>query len=98
MTRVSRDRWQVEQVVDIGFNLAIAAGVLLIAGGAAGLAWSAGLLTFDRRFGGRSPRSRRCSWIDRMVSQAQTVATAALLLTLALGVWWWAEAEGDPSA
>ncbi len=94
MARVSRERWQVEQVVDIGFNLAVAAGLLLIVGGAAGLAWSAGLFTFDLDWRPLTTVAS-FSWIDRMVSQAQTVATAAILLTMALGLWWWAEADSS---
>src|SRR5678815_3639039 len=45
MARIGQEEWQTERVVDIGFNLAIAAGVLVILAGAAGLAWSLGFLT-----------------------------------------------------
>ena len=30
---------------------------------------------------------------QRVVPQVQTIAMAALLLTMALGLWWWAEAD-----
>ena len=45
MARVGQEKWKTERVVDIGFNLAIAAGVLVILAGGAGLAWSLGFFT-----------------------------------------------------
>jgi hypothetical protein len=94
IARVHRERWKDEQVVDFGFNLAIAAGVFLIAGGALGLAWSFGLVSF-----GVDARSLLTSvanqWIDRALQQLQTIVMATVLLTMALGLWWWA--EGDAS-
>ena len=45
MARVGQERWKTERAIDLGFNLAIAAGVLVILAGGAGLAWSLGLLT-----------------------------------------------------
>jgi len=45
MALISRERWQTERVFDLGFNLAVAAGLLFILIGAAGLAWSLGFLT-----------------------------------------------------
>ena len=45
MARVGRERWRTERVFDLGFNVAIAAGVFLIVAGGAGLAWSLGFLT-----------------------------------------------------
>ena len=47
MARIGQEKWQTERVVDIGFNLAIAAGVLVILAGGAGLAWSLGFFTID---------------------------------------------------
>lgn len=92
MARIQRERWQGEQVVDLGFNLAIAAGVLLIVGGALGLAWSFGLVTF-----GIDARSLLATvanqWVDRAVQQLQTIVMAIVLLTMALGLWWWIESS-----
>jgi hypothetical protein len=94
MARIQRDRWKGEQVVDLGFNVAIAAGVLLIVSGALGLAWSFGLLTF-----GVDARSLLASianqWVDRVLQQLQTIVMAMVLLTMALGLWWWAEGRAD---
>ena len=94
MARVSDARWQAERAIDIGFNLAVAAGVLLIVMGAAGLAWSVGL------FGVTADLSTVVAEIDsgltgRLMNQVQTVAISAVLLTMALVLWWWAEAATD---
>jgi hypothetical protein len=94
MARIERERWEGERVVDLGFNLAIAAGVLLIAGGALGLAWSFGLLTFGVDVRGLFA-SVATQWVDRALQQLQTIVMATALLTMALGLWWWA--EGDAS-
>jgi hypothetical protein len=94
MTHVGREQWQTERVIDLGFNLAMAAGVAVILTGAAGLAWSLGFLTITLDVG--------AIWqaldIDvggRVLSQIQTIAMSAVLLTMALGLWWWAEAATD---
>jgi hypothetical protein len=34
-------------------------------------------------------------WVDRALQQLQTIVMATVLLTMALGLWWWA--EGDAS-
>jgi anti-sigma factor RsiW len=94
MARVGDAQWQAERVIDMGFNLAVAAGVLLIVMGAAGLAWSAGL------FGVTADLATVVAAIDaqvtgRLMNQVQTVAISAVLLTMALVLWWWAEAATD---
>jgi len=94
MARVVRERWQAERVIDIGFNLAIAAGVLILISGAAGLAWAAGLFTITIDVP-TVLATITTPMANRVVSQLQTVVMAAAILTMALGLWWWAEA--DPS-
>ena len=56
MAAVHQDIWQVEQAVDIGFNLAIGAGVFLIVGGALSFLWSSGSWI---RFRSQRPDQRR---------------------------------------
>jgi hypothetical protein len=94
MARVGDARWQVERAIDIGFNLFVAAGVLLILMGGAGLAWSMGLFSVT------ADVAAILAAIDdqvagRLMNQVQTVAVAAVLLTMALVLWWWAEAATD---
>lgn len=90
MARIHRERWAGEQVVDLGFNLAIAAGVLLIVGGALGLAWSFGLLTFGVDVRGLVANMGN-QWMERALQQVQTILVATVLLMTTLGLWWWAE-------
>jgi hypothetical protein len=94
MTRVGQERWKAERAIDLGFNLAIAAGLLVIAAGGAGLAWSLGFVSLTIDLG--------AIWdvigteaTGRVLSQVQTIAMSAVLLTMALVLWWWAEAASD---
>ena len=93
MALVGRARWQTERVFDLGFNLAIAAGLLLILAGGAGLAWSLGFLTITIDFSALLDAAGS-EFGGRVLSQVQTVAMGAILLTMALALWWWAE-TGD---
>lgn len=92
MALINHERWQAEKVIDLGFNLAIAAGVVFILTGVGGLAWSMGFLTITVdldalfQFAGREMSGA-------LLSQVQTIAMAAVLLTMALALWWWAEAD-----
>lgn len=94
LMRVRRERWKVEQAFDIGFNLTLAAGLLFIMVGGVGLAWNAGLLVIDVDLGGLAATAA-ASWLDRMAAEARSVVMAAVLLTTALGAWWWAEADSS---
>jgi anti-sigma factor RsiW len=94
MARIGQEEWKTERVVDIGFNLAIAAGVLVILIGGAGLALSLGLftVTIDLEALLRAAESR----IEgRVINELQTMVLAAVILTMALALWWWAEAATD---
>jgi len=92
MALVHDDRWRTERVVDLSFNLAIAAGVLVVLAGVVGLAWSLGFLTVRidldtilEAAGG--------SLGARLLAQVQTIAMAAVLLTMTLALWWWTETD-----
>jgi anti-sigma factor RsiW len=94
MTQVGREQWQTERVIDLGFNLAMAAGVAVILAGAAGLAWSLGFLTITIDVAAIW-RSLDTDVTGRVLSQVQTIAMSAALLTMALVLWWWAEAARE---
>jgi len=91
---VGREKWQTERAIDLGFNLAIAAGVLVIVAAGAGLAWSLGLLSITIDLDA-IVRSLDAGATGRLLSQVQTVAMSAVLLTMALVLWWWAEAASE---
>jgi hypothetical protein len=93
MARIGQEKWKTERVVDIGFNLAIAAGVCVILAGGAGLAWSLGFFTIQIDVV-TLLEAATAQVEGRVMNQLQTVALAAVLLTMALVLWWWAEA-GD---
>jgi hypothetical protein len=90
MGRVRDERWQRERYWDLGFNIAVAAGLLLIVCGVLGLVYISGLVVVGR---------------DAALLVAQGLATAATqvapvlpayvggfaLTASALGLWWWAE-------
>ena len=94
MARVVQERWKAERAIDLGFNLAIAAGILVIVAAGAGLAWSLGLLTVTIDLEAIL-QALDASGTGRLLSQVQTVAMSAVLLTMALVLWWWAEAASD---
>ncbi len=92
MRRVSHERWRVEQVVDVGFNLAMVAGILVVLGGTSGLLWSMGWVSIDLAALSRVTTAA-APWTSRLVGEAQMMGLAALLLSFALGLWWWMEGE-----
>ena len=94
MALVGRDRWRTERVVDLGFNLAMAAGVLIILAGIGGLAWSLGFLTITIDFAALASVAQS-ELAGPVRSQVQTIAMAAAVLSMALGLWWWAEADSS---
>jgi predicted anti-sigma-YlaC factor YlaD len=96
MRRVRQERWRVEQVVDAGFNVAIAAGSIVIVGGITGLLWSLGWFSVDVSALSTAVVAV-APWTTRLASEAQTLALAAVLLSSALALWWWVEGDGEAS-
>jgi len=94
MARIGHEQWRTERVIDLGFNLAMAAGIFAILAGGVGLAWSLGLLTITVDFDAIA-QALGGDFTGRVLSQVQTIAMAAVLLTIALALWWWAEAATD---
>lgn len=90
MARIRRERWRAEQLLDAGFNLAVVFGLLLIAGGVAGLGWMMGLFGVDSAIMSVASASA-AQLADRMLPHATTVVAATLMLASALALWWWAE-------
>jgi len=92
MTRVRRARWRSDQVLDIGFNVAIAAVVVAIV---------IGVWIVMRRSGLGVVGVDAADMVARgLVVLAQRVGpslplygAATALLATALGLWWWAERD-----
>ena len=95
MARIVDERWKAERVIDLGFNLAIAAGVLVILAGGSGLAWSLGFLNITIDLEAIWQAFAATEVTGRFLSQVQTFMMAAVILTMALGLWWWAETAAD---
>ena len=89
---IRHERWRAEQMVDLGFNVFVACGVVLIAAGVAGLVWASGVVVFSRDVLSVLAVATD-STLTSVAGQARTFLFAGLLLTLALGGWWWAEQE-----
>lgn len=94
MARIGQEKWQAERVIDIGFNLAIAAGVLVILMAGAGVAWSLGFFTITVDVAALV-NAAFARVEGRVISEVQTIVISAVLLTMALALWWWAEAATD---
>ena len=92
MARLRRERWRAEQVVDLGFNLAVGIGVVLIIGGFAGLAWSAGLISLIRDIATAVFGATRAA-ATRMTADVHVMTVAMLLISMAAALWWWAEED-----
>ena len=95
MLRIGQQKWQAERVIDIGFNLAIAAGVLVILMAGAGLAWSLGFFTITVDVAALLNAAFSRVEGREVISEVQTIVISAVLLTMALGFWWWAEQATD---
>ena len=94
MRQIGREQWRTERAIDLGFNLAMAAGLAVFVAGAAGLAWSLGFLSITIDLDALR-QALDTEVTGRVLSQVQTVAMSAVLLTMALVLWWWAEAASD---
>ena len=92
MARVVQERWKAERAIDLGFNLAIAAGILVIVAAGAGLLWSLGMLSVTIDVDA-IVQALDTTGTGRLLSQVQTIAMSAVLLTMALVLWWWAERD-----
>jgi hypothetical protein len=90
MARIRRERWKSEQVVDVGFNVAI---IVIVVG-----VFSAVWLLMHRSGLGAVSRDTVDLFGAGVVALAHRVAPdvplyagATALLATALGLWWWAE-------
>lgn len=96
LARVRRQRWRTEQAIDVGFNVAVAAGLLIVASGVLGLVYASGLSVVVTDLVDLTGRAMM-DVAARSTRALPTYAVAAALVTSALALWWWVE-EGSGSS
>ncbi len=88
--RVRHERWQVERYWDLGFNITVGGGLLLVVAGVLGLMYASGLAGV-----GRDAVLLFASAIttvaDQLAPALPSYMAAFALTATALGVWWWIE-------
>jgi hypothetical protein len=90
MARVRQERWRAERYWDVGFNVAVGGGLVLVVAGILGLIYMSGLAAVGRDvmllFG------EAVTTVAEQISPVLPVYMGALLLTAsALGLWWYVE-------
>jgi len=90
MGRVRDQRWQTERYWDLGFNIAIAAGLVLIVAGVLGLIYLSGLAVVGRDAALLFAQGLATA-ADRVAPMLPAYAGGFVLTASALGLWWWAE-------
>lgn len=89
-----REEWRREVVVDWGFNVAVAASLLIILAGVAALVWTLGAAA-DVSTASEATSAAMAGLLERLRGQAAVVGTTTVLLAGTVGAWWWVEARTD---
>ena len=84
------DRWRAEQYLDLGFNFAVARGILLTLAGVWLLLNRSGLVEVAGAVSAAFTEGLALL-LQRAAPAAPTFLGALALLMTALGVWWWAD-------
>ena len=92
MARVRRAKWRSEQVVDAGFNIAIALVVLGVVGGVWLLMIRSGLASVSTDAVGLFG-SGFVTLARRVAPALPLYGAATALVLVVLGIWWWAERD-----
>jgi anti-sigma factor RsiW len=90
--RVRRARWRSDQLLDLGFNLAITAIVAGVVGAVWALLHRSGLTAVSN---GATDvlTSGLLTFAQRIAPSVPIYAGATALVASALGIWWWAERD-----
>ena len=92
MARIRRARWRSEQVMDVGFNAALALIVFGLAIGGWLFLDRSGLTSVGDDAVGIF-RTAAVALAGRVAASLPLYAAATALLVAALGLWWWAERD-----
>jgi anti-sigma factor RsiW len=90
LTRVRRARWRSEQLLDVGFNVAVVAIIVAIVGGIWMLLNRSGLTAVSRDAAGLFGAGI-VALAERVGPSVPLYAGATAVLLTALAAWWWAE-------
>ena len=90
MARVHQERWQVERYWDLGFNVALAAGLGFIAAGVLGLIYLSGLSVVGRDVVLLVAQAIVVT-ADELAPALPTYMGALAFTASALGLWWFVE-------
>ena len=90
MSRVRQERWRIERYWDLGFNVALAGGLLLVVAGVLGLIYMSGLIVVGRD--AVLLIGDAITTVAEQLVPLMPAYVAALALTAsALGLWWYVE-------
>src|SRR5262249_4304603 len=92
MTQVRRARWRSDQIIDLGFNVAIAVGVLGVLAGMWFVLRRSGMTAVSRD-AVSAAGSGFAALAQRIGPSLPLYLAASALLATALVVWWWAERD-----
>jgi|KBSMisStaDraftv2_1062788.scaffolds.fasta_scaffold299361_2 hypothetical protein len=95
MTRVRRARWRSDQVLDLGFNVAIATVVIAVVTGVWIVLRRSGLFAVSTVSSDAVEvvSSGLVTLVQRIGPSLPLYGAATALLVTALGLWWWAERD-----
>jgi anti-sigma factor RsiW len=92
LSRVRRARWRSDQLLDAGFNLALAAIVAGVIVGAWALVHRSGLTSVGND-ATELLTSGAMAIVQRIAPAVPLYVGATALVATALGIWWWAERD-----
>jgi len=92
LARIRRDRWRRDQVLDAGFNIAVASLVLAAIASVWLIMNRSGIVTFSNDAVALIEMYIG-TFVARVAPELPLYAAATALLAATVGVWWWAERD-----
>ena len=92
LARIRRDEWRRDQLLDAGFNTAVATLVLAAVAGVWLVMHQSGIVTVSNDAVGLIEMFLVAA-VRRIAPELPLYAAATVLLAATVGVWWWAERD-----